>query len=143
MKNFLKLFWISWRIAHNARVLTNLNVCAFLSLSLHDKSPFASTDQKVLSRSHPHLPRQLHWSLEYCAIVRQRSIAVIQCAAHGRSMVACPPRRSPDPAHHTTPHHTTPHQTRPHQPDARSAAPDPQLSSENNPKIHNGRAQAT
>lgn len=62
---------------------------------------------------HPHLPRQLHRSLEYCAAARQRSTAVIHCTAHGRSMLASPPLAVTG---SRTPHHTS-------QPAARSAAP--------------------
>lgn len=60
---------------------------------------------------HPHLPRQLHWSLEYCAVAPHVRTAVIQSAVHGPSMVACPLRRTPDPAQQT------------HQTSTRRAAP--------------------
>lgn len=65
------------------------------------------TDTSFVLRRHPHLPLQLHWSLEYCATARHRSTAVIQCAAHGRSIVARPP-----PAGHRSPAHTHTHTPR-------------------------------
>lgn len=37
--------------------------------------------------SHPHLPRQLQWSLEYWAAATHRRTAVIQIAAHGCSSI--------------------------------------------------------
>lgn len=39
---------------------------------------------------HPHLPRQLQWSLEYWAAATHRRTAVIQSAAHGWSIVCVP-----------------------------------------------------
>lgn len=57
-------------------------------------SPLTALDQPDALRSGlsaPHLPRQLHRSLEYCAAAPHTSIAVIQSAQHGRSMVACAP----------------------------------------------------
>lgn len=118
-------FFKKWN-AGNILELCRLDVLS-LSLIISAQSlnwlvVLAWSDRKSFVHLHPHLPRQLHWSLEYCAAAPHRSTAVIQSAVHGRSMVACPHRRTPDPAQQT-------HQTsEPRAPLLRTASSDQKIS---------------